>query len=133
MTSNRTTPKPPTDLHRAGRLLWRSILGELAPDLELDAREVALLARACSCADRIAELEALVDRDGMTTVGSAGQLVLHPGIGEARMQKQVLLRLLAQLDLEGDAGRGTAKSRRGRRGAASRWAYRQPFEKGDPS
>jgi len=128
MTTKRPTTKAPAGLGSAGRALWASILGDLAPDLELDHRELALLERACTSADRIAELEALLERDGPMTSGSAGQPVLHPAVAESRLQKTTLLQLLRALDLEGDGGRGTATSQRGRRGAASRWGYRQSPE-----
>lgn len=114
------TERLPASLRRSGRALWKAILAEVPSDSELDQRELALLERACSCADRIADLDALVKRDGLMTLGSAGQSVLHPAVSEARQQKLVLLRLLSALNLN-EAAEETPGVRQARLAARARW------------
>ena len=115
----------PAGLGTAGKRLWRSILDDLEPGWVLDARELALLARACSTADAIAELEAVVAREGVTTLGSRRQAIVHPAVGEARMQRLALARLLSSLELVDPAGAlaaGSPAAARGAKAARARWS-----------
>lgn len=117
-------PKPPKSLGAAGKRLWRAIIGDLEPDWELDRRERHLLERACRTEDEMRLLEAAVDKEGPTSTGSKGQIVVHPGILEGRQLKLAQLRLLSSLDLEDPAnGRvgATPASKRARRAAEARW------------
>jgi hypothetical protein len=100
------------------------VLGDLDPGWELDARELHLLGRAARCADELAALEASVDREGATTTGSRGQVVVHPALSEARQLRLTLLRLLSAIELADPrtAGRtATPAQARGRRAAEARW------------
>jgi hypothetical protein len=78
--------------------LWRRLTGVY----EFDAREVTVVEAAARQADRVADLDALVERDGLMVPGSRGQLVMHPGVSEARLGRVALTRLLASLDLPAD-------------------------------
>ena len=121
-------PRPPKGLGEAGKGLWRSILGDLGPSWELDARELHLLGRACRCADELEALEAAVDRDGATVEGSKGQTVAHPALSEARQLRLVQLRLLGALELLDpvEAKRSaTPAQAQARKAAEARWARRR--------
>jgi 1,6-anhydro-N-acetylmuramate kinase len=87
----------PIGLGTAGTALWNEILGDVGDGWRLDARELHLLERACRCADELLALQAAVDRDGVTTIGSRGQTVTHPALAEARQLRLVQLRLLSAL------------------------------------
>jgi len=97
-------PAPPKVLGKRGRALWR----ELHELLEFDTHETALVLEACRSVDTIDNLQAVIDADGYTTVGSMGQTVVHPAIAELRQQQQGLVRLLSSLNisaaLEGETG-----------------------------
>ncbi len=118
-------PKPPTDLGKAGKALWRSILCDLEAGWILDARELHWLEQACRTQDRLADLEAVVAKDGPTVTGSRGQVTVHPAISEARQLALLQQRLLAALELT-DPRSGmrsaTPAQARARRAAESRWA-----------
>jgi hypothetical protein len=72
----------------------------VAPNWKLNARDFATLESAARAADRLVALEAVVARDGLTTVGSTGQRRLHPAVGEIRLQRQLLAGLLAKVAIE---------------------------------
>ncbi|MDX6583005.1 MAG: hypothetical protein QOI10_2189 [Solirubrobacterales bacterium] len=115
---------PPRGLGDAGKQLWTVIIGDIAEGWELDARELVLLERACRTADELAELEAIVDREGFTTTGSKGQTVVHPAVSEARQLRLVQLRLLGQLELADpltSRRAATPAAARARRAAQARW------------
>jgi phage terminase small subunit len=124
MTAKRSTPRIPAGLGSAGKSLWKAILGDIAADWELDRRELRHLERACVVADRLAELDAAVEREGAMVKGSRGQPVVHPAVSEARQLELVQLRLLASLELEDPEHRrerGTPASKAARKAARSRW------------
>jgi hypothetical protein len=103
----------------AGERLRERILTELQEsELELDGREAEHLDQACTTADTIAALEAVIASEGPTTTGSRGQTVVHPAIAEIRMHKLVLARLLAGIELGTD---DAVKSAKARRSAGTRW------------
>jgi P27 family predicted phage terminase small subunit len=124
----RRRPDAPDALGDAGRELWEAITADLAPDWELDARELALLGEAARLSDALALLDAAVAADGATVKGSKGQPVVHPAIGEARQHRIALARLLGALGLTppatGSRGGSTAASARARRAAQARWTGR---------
>lgn len=64
---------------------------------------MTLVAEVARTLDRIDMLQAQVAADGPMIRGSTGQPVLHPAIGEERMQRQTLIRLLAQLGITAEA------------------------------
>jgi hypothetical protein len=117
--------EPPAGLGDAGKALYGQILEELPPGLEFDAREMALLERACTCADAVEALDQVVAEEGPTTTGSRGQTVVHPALQESRLQKIVLLRLLKALDLAADSDDETPAQTRARHAARARWARRE--------
>lgn len=116
-------PTPPAGLAASGKRLWRSIVGDLADGMELDERELAILAAAGRQADTIAALERSIKRDGHMLRGAAGQRRLNGAVTEARQGRVALARLLGELDLPGEQpGSQTASSQRARKAANVRWA-----------
>lgn len=110
----------PSHLAAAGAALWSAVVGKY--DLRVD--ELATLEDACSITDMIVMLEAAWADDGkpMTAKGSTGQLVIHPLIGEIRVQKAARNALWRQLKLP-DSGSSVPGSSEAARGAAtSRWS-----------
>lgn len=124
MTSRKRIPAAPKGLKRAGKSLWRSILGDLGAGWELDARERYLLERACRCADELDQLEVAVDAEGPITTGSRGQSVVHPALAEARQLRLVQLRLLSAIEMADPQGQisATPAQAQARRAANTRWA-----------
>jgi hypothetical protein len=114
--------RPPAGLEAAGRALWASMHGALAEGLRFTAMEREILVRACRLADREAGLRAILDRDGLMSTGSKGQLVLHPVVGELRLVEPLLVGLLRQVSVSDTGGRvETPTRRRAAKAARARW------------
>lgn len=97
---------------------------------ELTAPELRLLDQAAATLDVIADLDAVVAADGVTSTGSAGQVVTHPAVAEARQQRLAFGRIVSQIDLpdlESETGEGvwTPESVKARRAAQARWRRRR--------
>ncbi len=73
--------------------------------------------------DRLELLATVITQDGATTVGSKGQVVVHPALGEARNHQLVLHRLVSALALPDDEGATvpTPQRLRAQHAAAARW------------
>ena len=114
--------KAPAGLGQRGKALWKSVTEGLPDGWELDERELAVLELAAGQADQLDALEAAIRRDGVTAVGSAGQLRLNPAVAEARAARLAVGRLLGQLQLpDADAQPRSEAGRRGQRAARARW------------
>ncbi len=72
---------------------------------------------AAATIDLVAELEALVEQDGLMQNG-LHQRVLHPALRELRAQRLALTKMLQGLGLSED---GEGQSERQRRNARARW------------
>ena len=109
------TPPTPKGTGANGRRLWQSIVSAY----ELDEHETALLREAVRTIDRLDELHAVVDAEGLMVEGRYGPKV-HPAMVEARQLKIALARLLAALRLpdgeNGDESQGRRQRRVGARG-----------------
>lgn len=122
--AKRAVPKPPAGLKAQGKALWSSIVNDIDEGWELDSRDLALLREAALIADQLADLDAVLKRDGMTIAGSRGQIVVHPALSEARQLRLAALRLLGALELVDPAlanRNATHSSRRARKAAEARW------------
>jgi len=75
---------------------------------DLEPHELLLLEQAARTADLIADLQAVVDRDGPMVDGNP-----NPAAVEARLQRLTLGRLLAGLRIPVDADRGQRRPVRG--------------------
>jgi hypothetical protein len=118
-----TDAKVPKALGAAGKALWKAVLGDVPAGWDLDARELHLLERACRCADELALLDGLVDRDGPMTAGSKGQPRMHPALGEARALRLAQLRLLGAIQLQPPTEQ-SAGTRQAKKAANARWNRR---------
>lgn len=92
MTRNK--PRPPDGLRGPGRALWRSVVAEY----DLFEQEIQTLLEACRSKDTLADLQAIVDADGLMVDSPQGRR-MHPALVELRQQKAVYLRLMAGLRL----------------------------------
>ena len=113
----------PKALGEAGSGLWSAVLGDVPEGWGLDARELHLLERACRCADELELLDGLVDRDGLTTKGSKGQVRMHPALGEARAIRLAQLRLLGAIQMLPPTEQ-SAGTRQAKKAANARWGRR---------
>lgn len=124
MTEQRK-PRQPARLGAAGKKLWTS----LVDTFDFDAREVAVLERACRQCDDVALLEGLLERDGLSTVGSTGQPKLTPIVSELRQGRLAVARLLGDLALpDGSQMPATARTVRARKAANHRWTQKAERE-----
>jgi hypothetical protein len=112
--------KVPDGLGEAGQRVWHDLTGVL----DFDEREALLLEAACRQADTIAELEAAIERDGVTVKGAAGQSRLNMCLTELRQGRIAFARLLGELEIptDGEVPVAMAASRRARKAVSARWA-----------
>lgn len=102
----------------AGAELVARIVADMrAHGLEPDGREVELLALAEGLADRLAELEACVEDEGLSTVLQSGRVVMNPAVAEARQTRTALATVLGRVSME----EGRAKDPQKMRAAQARW------------
>jgi hypothetical protein len=112
-------PSPPPGLGLAGRTLWRAIVG----GYELNPAEVVILGEASRVADRLTALATALADAPLTVLGSTGQPVVNPLLGEARAQQRVLDQLLRALALPLPTERvGRRRSPSARENAVARWS-----------
>jgi hypothetical protein len=117
-------PRAPRGLDKAGKELWKSVHAVF--DFEDEPGRVAILEQACRTRDEIARLEAAMEGEPYTVLGSARQVQVHPLVSEARFQRKTLAELLSRLGLpdNDDDDEADYRARRraaGRTGARARW------------
>ena len=78
-----------------GRRAWRDLVSRY----EFDDDEVDILREMARCVDRLDLLDAEIVENGMTSLGSMGQVVANPALAEARQQQALLVRLRKALRL----------------------------------
>lgn len=128
--SKSTAPRAPSGLGVAGRALWRSVSSALPDGFAWDERELAILTMAAHQADDLAALEAAIEQHGAMVVGSKGQPVLNPAIGEARQARLTVSRLLGLLGIpDEDEEPKTAASRHGQKAAQARWSRKENMQR----
>jgi hypothetical protein len=102
-----------------GRRVWREVTGPF----ELDLRELENLRMACAQLDLVARLDAVIERDGLTVVGSTGQPRLNPAVVEVRQARVAASRLLGELRLpDVDDRPMTARQIQAKRAVEYRWS-----------
>lgn len=91
--------------------------------IEFSTSELVVLETACRTADTIDELQRALKRDGVVVPGYAGQPRVNGVLGELRLQRQSLARLVAQLAVPepGETVGLTPRQRRARTAAQKRW------------
>ena len=121
MTTKPKPPTPPPGLGRRGGSFWRRVVA----GFDLDDAERELLVEVCRSLDTLDSLADVVAAEGHTVAGSRGQRVTHPAVGELRLTRQLVGRLLAQLQLPDEDGVSLSSptSARARRAAAIRWGH----------
>jgi len=113
---------PPSGLQDRGRAFWRSVDAGWV----LNVDELQLLTECCRALDTCEALQLALDRDGVLTTGSTGQVRVHPAVGELRSTRVALARLLGQIGLPDPTNTAmpTATTARARRAARARWGGR---------
>ncbi|WP_299956711.1 hypothetical protein [uncultured Modestobacter sp.] len=111
MSGETAGDQPPEGTGPEGRRLWDAITAEY----ELEEHELALLRQAVRVADTCADLQAMLDRDGLM-LGDH----IHPASVELRQQRLLLGRLIVALRVplgEQDGGETAPRTQyRGMRG-----------------
>jgi hypothetical protein len=79
----------PDGLGGAGLALWRAI----GSGFELERHELAVLAQACRVADRVGDLDEIVDAEGVMRTDPKRGPIAHPALVESRQQRLALARL----------------------------------------
>jgi hypothetical protein len=121
-------PKPPADVGKAGRALWRQIVADAAEQgIELTSQELVYLRQAGKLADTIALMEQALEGADLVVPGYMGKgSVAHPLICELRMSRQLLGQTVARIDLNVPEApgiqTGAGTSNRFRAAAMARWA-----------
>ena len=118
-------PRAPTGLAKAGKDLWKSMHAVF--DFEDEPDKLAILEQACRTRDEIDRLEAAMEGQPYTVLGSAKQVQVHPLVSEARFQRKTLAELLSRLGLPDN---GDPEDPRARRSAAGRTAARARWNRG---
>ncbi len=88
---------PPSHLGEPGRALWKSVQRD--HDI-VDGAGLALLARACECQDRLAQVRAQLAVDGMLVVGYKKQPRPHPLLAVESETVRLQLAAIRALGLE---------------------------------
>jgi hypothetical protein len=85
-----TRMAPPRGTGTAGRALFKAI----TEAFDLEPHEVAILGQMVRLADRIGQLDAIVDTEGVLVDGRT-----HPALVESRLERLALARMLTALRL----------------------------------
>ncbi|MEO6770472.1 MAG: phage terminase small subunit P27 family [Umezawaea sp.] len=95
-------PRVPASLGTEGREVWRQVwaAGQGAYNPHTDRY---VIERYCALHDRRAELLGLIDEDGLTTVGSTGQTVMHPALRHVETTEREMRAIEAVLGLSLEA------------------------------
>ncbi len=117
-----STPRAPRGLDKAGKGLWKSLHQTF--DFTDEPHLLAILEQVCRTRDEIDRLEAAMEGQPYTVLGSAKQLQVHPLVSEARFQRKALAELLSRIGLPDNADPDDPHARRsaaGRKAARARW------------
>lgn len=102
---------PPKSLRRSGKALWRAV----TRDFDLEEHELVLLREACRTSDSLDDLQALLEREGLTTISPQGVRV-HPALVELRQQRIAFARIMTALRVPTGEDSGREQVRGGVRG-----------------
>lgn len=115
-----TKSQVPRGLKARGKAFWTFANSMY----ELNRDELELLAECCRVLDVLEGLDRAIRDDGLMIAGSMGQPRVHPAVAEARSNRLVLGRLVAQLALPDPKTGDTVPKLtaiRGQRAAGARW------------
>src|SRR5262249_32803925 len=91
-----TLLSPPSNLGKAGRTLWRSIMSEY--DIR-DSGGQQMLLQICEAADRVEEFSATIRRDGLVLRTKSGPKD-HPLLRHEQAARSFIIRSLGRLGLD---------------------------------
>lgn len=94
--SRRYKPRKPAGLDGSGLKFWNKVI----EDFDLDHHEVELLAQLCRTLNRIDELDAIADREGLIIDSPHGKKA-HPATVEARQMRAVFTQMAKALKFPG--------------------------------
>lgn len=95
--------RPPAELGRAGRRLWRKTAREVAEaGLALTANEEQFLLSASKLTDQLAVIEATTTEQPLWVTGSMGQLVPNGMLAEIRQYNMLISQTLARIKIDFD-------------------------------
>lgn len=116
--------EPPSGLGERGAAFWSDVMAVY----ELGMDEVQILTEVCRALDLCNEMQAAIERDGVTVKGSEGQPRVHPAVSQLNSTRTLVGRLLAQLGLPDEDGQTIASPARVRavRAAGERWGDKRP-------
>jgi hypothetical protein len=98
-----TLPEPPLSLGEAGLSLWRSVQAQYGVS---DSGGLAILQAACEAADRVAEISAIINAQGLMIPGKGGPRE-HPLLKHEVANRALLGRLISRLGLDVEVLRPT--------------------------
>jgi hypothetical protein len=92
-----------------------------AADCDPDARESAILRAVGQCRDRLSQIQAAINEEGLTVPAAGGGTKANPLLGEERQRELALGRLLSGIVLTDSTGK-VVKSARHVNAVSARWA-----------
>ena len=87
-------PRKPRKLYGTGAKLWEQITERHG----LGVHEAALVEELCRIRSHITDLDAEVERDGVTVPAQGGSVKAHPCLTEARQQRLAFARIVQVLE-----------------------------------
>ncbi len=91
--------KPPRGLSRDARKFWNEVVPQLVEACVVDRVDLAILERLARAWGRIKEAELILDREGLTSVGSKRQLRAHPALQVLKDAESQFLRISEQVGI----------------------------------
>lgn len=91
--------KPPASLDAYGKRAWKDLVPLLIEGNVLDRVDTHVLTTVCNTVSRLERIRRAINKDGLTTEGSKGQLVAHPLLTHEANLTTLLLRLAEQFGM----------------------------------
>ncbi len=88
---------PPETLRAVGRKHWMTVVIPLHEARLIDIADRAFLELMCECWQRIDGARRMIDRAGLMSRGSTGQIREHPAVGIIRAESVLYLRYAEQV------------------------------------
>jgi len=92
-------PEPPDHLDKDAKAFWNEAVPVLYEVGILDKVDTAALEMAATAYSRFREAKRVIDKKGILSRGSAGQVVEHPALSTERASQQMYLRFADQYAL----------------------------------
>ncbi len=98
MSTKRRLPSAPRHLSVAAKKWWREVVGEY----EIENHHLKVLRAACEAWDRLNQARVLLKTEGITYLDRFGSPKKHPAVSIEETARLQFVRLLRELDLEGE-------------------------------